>query len=74
MNYYSDSEIWDACESIFKSGARLITISAIEEVAGTEVVESLIRESEKRSSHVTFRYPPIPCGAILAMGTMDNSK
>lgn len=49
---HTDAELWDACAEGMDEGA---------------IITALIRETGVRRKAVTFRYPPLPCAAIVAI-------
>jgi hypothetical protein len=63
--------LWNACASVLAAENKPLAIRRIAEAAEMkeeEVITALIRHTEtQRGSFVTFRYPPLPEAAIIAM-------
>jgi len=71
MNTYTDAQIWDACVDVIQSRPGPLEVRDVAINAGLSedaVIAALIRETGLRRKAVTFRFPPLPCAAIIAIG------
>lgn len=68
---YTDTEIWDACVDVMRDDPKPLSVWRVAEATGMSeeaVITALIRETGPRRKTVTFRFPPLPCAAITAIG------
>lgn len=65
MNY-TDAQIWNACRIALRDGpVELSAVAKAARLSEREVAAALIRES--RRGAITFRFPPLPCAAVVHM-------
>lgn len=72
---YTDAEIWNACANILRDEKRPLEVWRVARAAMTgedRIILALMRETLVRREDVTFRYPPIPCAAIIAVGDVGK--
>ena len=64
-------ELWNACKTVLSEEEPRWKVGRVAGPAGatdSEVIVALIKASGWSVGRVTFRYPPIPCAAITAIG------
>jgi hypothetical protein len=67
---HTDSEIWDACVEVMSRDKSPLPLKSVADAAGIsegDVATALIRETGPRRKTVTFRFPPLPCAAIVSI-------
>ncbi len=72
----SDEELWSACMTVWSEQMTPLEISALEKATGmkgAEIAASLTRAATG-GRFVQFRYPPLPCAAIVKMHQPSNLK
>ncbi len=71
---HDDSTIWNVCKSVVddeKKPLDIWRVAKVLEMSEDAIMAALIRETGPRRSQVTFRFPSLPCAAILAISN-DN--
>lgn len=65
----TNETLWNACKSVLDRQQEPLEISRVAEAAGipeTDVIARLI-EHTITGRRATFRYPPLPCAAIVQL-------
>lgn len=71
---HSDAEIWNACASVLGKEQKPLEVWRVADATQMpedEIVAALMRETLPRREAVTFRFPPLPCAAITALGSVS---
>jgi len=65
----NSTDLWNACVAVLAEEKKPLEVSRVASATGLsegQVVSMLIRESTNGRS-ASFRYPPLPCAAIVSL-------
>ena len=68
---HSDAQIWAACAQVLAAEKKPLEVWRVAAATGMSegaIIGALIRETGVRPEAVQFRFPPLPCAAITALG------